>query len=94
MDKQNHGARAWDCCGAVIAWWSFPAAVCPARIWPGASTTALLPRPFFSLSRTMYDDAWYSTFVPDLQQRTRSSAQSTSHRRRESLLQQPNVGRV
>ncbi|CAK7208393.1 Golgi transport complex subunit 3 [Sporothrix curviconia] len=37
----------------------------------------------------MYEDAWYS-FAPELQHSGRSNAQGQGHRRRESLLQQPN----
>ncbi|KAL2023704.1 hypothetical protein VTK56DRAFT_1418 [Thermocarpiscus australiensis] len=38
----------------------------------------------------MYEDSWYS-FVPDLQpRRPASGTQTTGHRRKESLLQQPN----
>ncbi|KAK3941348.1 oligomeric Golgi complex subunit 3 [Diplogelasinospora grovesii] len=38
----------------------------------------------------MYEDSWYS-FVPEFQQQKRgTTSQSTGHRRRESLLQQPN----
>ncbi|CAK7205620.1 Golgi transport complex subunit 3 [Sporothrix eucalyptigena] len=37
----------------------------------------------------MYEDAWYS-FAPELQRGSRSNAQGQGHRRRESLLQQPN----
>ncbi|CAJ2509425.1 Uu.00g144510.m01.CDS01 [Anthostomella pinea] len=38
----------------------------------------------------MYEDSWYS-FVPDhVQNRNTSTTQASSHRRRESLLQQPN----
>ncbi|KAI0127841.1 Sec34-like family protein [Xylariales sp. AK1849] len=38
----------------------------------------------------MYDDSWYS-FVPDIAHKKNASiSQSTSHKRRESLLQQPN----
>lgn len=41
----------------------------------------------------MYDDAsWYS-FVPDLTGRKPAATPTrTSHKRKESLLQQPNVG--
>lgn len=39
----------------------------------------------------MYEDSWYS-FVPDFQRRAAASgAQGPGHRRKESLLQQPNV---
>jgi len=39
----------------------------------------------------MYEDSWYS-FVPDLAKRSTASTQPQGHRRKESLLQQPNVG--
>ena len=41
---------------------------------------------------TMYDDAWYS-FVPEFQQRQSALGAQTApgHRRKQSLLQQPNV---
>lgn len=38
----------------------------------------------------MYEDTWYS-FVPEIQPK-RGVSQNIGHRRRESLLQQPNVG--
>lgn len=39
----------------------------------------------------MYEDSsWYS-FVPDLTGRKAAAAPARSHKRRESLLQQPNV---
>lgn len=38
----------------------------------------------------MYDDSWYS-FVPDVAKKAASAAQGSGHRRKESLLQQPNV---
>jgi hypothetical protein len=41
----------------------------------------------------MYDDAWYS-FVPEVtttKKETSSAPQGRGHRRKESLLQQPNV---
>uniref|UniRef100_L2FJX6 Conserved oligomeric Golgi complex subunit 3 n=1 Tax=Colletotrichum fructicola (strain Nara gc5) TaxID=1213859 RepID=L2FJX6_COLFN len=37
----------------------------------------------------MYDDSWYS-FVPDVAKKAASAAQGAGHRRKESLLQQPN----
>ncbi|KAK2003968.1 Sec34-like family protein [Colletotrichum falcatum] len=37
----------------------------------------------------MYDDSWYS-FVPDVAKKAASAAQGTTHRRKESLLQQSN----
>ncbi|KAI8258094.1 Conserved oligomeric Golgi complex subunit 3 [Colletotrichum sp. SAR11_239] len=37
----------------------------------------------------MYDDSWYS-FVPDVAKKAASAAQGSGHRRKESLLQQPN----
>ncbi|KAK2590743.1 Golgi transport complex subunit 3 [Conoideocrella luteorostrata] len=37
----------------------------------------------------MYEDSWYS-FVPDISNKPAVPAQSQSHRRKESLLQQPN----
>ncbi|KAF6825528.1 golgi complex component [Colletotrichum plurivorum] len=37
----------------------------------------------------MYDDTWYS-FVPDVAKKATSNAQGAGHRRKESLLQQPN----
>lgn len=37
----------------------------------------------------MYEDSWYS-YVPDVQPK-RGPSQNTGHRRKESLLQQPNV---
>ncbi|KAI5921931.1 Sec34-like family protein [Camillea tinctor] len=41
----------------------------------------------------MYEDSWYS-FVPDhALKRTPSTSQNTAHKRRESLLQQPNGGK-
>ncbi|ROT35825.1 Sec34-like family protein [Sodiomyces alkalinus F11] len=38
----------------------------------------------------MYEDSWYS-FVPEVTKKSTSSGQGTGHRRKESLLQQPNV---
>lgn len=44
----------------------------------------------------MYEDSWYN-YIPELQQsqptqqHKRGSSQSYGHKRRESLLQQPNV---
>lgn len=39
----------------------------------------------------MYEDSWYN-FVPDVQNKKASSSQvQGTHRRKESLLQQPNV---
>ncbi|KAG6037010.1 hypothetical protein E4U41_005346 [Claviceps citrina] len=38
----------------------------------------------------MYDDSWYS-FVPDTTKKPHASTQSPAHRRKESLLQQPNA---
>ncbi|KAK6851943.1 Sec34-like family protein [Apiospora arundinis] len=38
----------------------------------------------------MYEDSWYS-FVPEVpQKKAPSTTQGSSHKRRESLLQQPN----
>lgn len=60
------------------------------------------PFPFFSLAyqytifrfrvvKKMYDDSWYS-FVPESDsQRLDAASQGIRHRRRESLLKQPNV---
>ncbi|KAL8404546.1 hypothetical protein RB594_009411 [Gaeumannomyces avenae] len=39
----------------------------------------------------MYDDSWYS-FVPDFKGKKSSGSQAHAHRRKESLLQQPNGG--
>ncbi|KAJ8130664.1 hypothetical protein O1611_g2966 [Lasiodiplodia mahajangana] len=40
----------------------------------------------------MYEDSWYSLVPDHIQKKTTPTAQPSSHRRRESLLQQPNVG--
>lgn len=40
----------------------------------------------------MYEDTWYS-FVPDVKpKKDESSGNKLTHRRKESLLKQPNVG--
>lgn len=60
--------------------WQFDGLACP--------PTAGAPD---SPAPTMYEDSWYS-FVPEFQhRRAPSTTQSTGHRRKESLLQQPNV---
>jgi hypothetical protein len=38
----------------------------------------------------MYEDSWYS-FVPEFQQRHPAVGAQIGHRRKQSLLQQPNV---
>lgn len=38
----------------------------------------------------MYDDSWYS-FVPEVAKTAASTVKNAGHRRKESLLQQPNV---